>query len=242
MSPHLLMMWLQQFSAEGLTLALFLCCGLLILFMMRVFGATGLMVYSSLAVVVANIQVQKASTFEFFHEPIALGTVVFASIFYVSSILTEYYGKAEAKKAVWLSFSGMVLITLFMFLTMGFKPAVGFQESHNAMCVLFLPAPALLISSLVAYVIGQQNDIWLFSFLSKLTGGKALWLRTFVSTLIAAFLDNVVFSVLAWMVFSSHPLPWETVFFTYILGTYIIRLFMALMGIPFLYVARFMIR
>ncbi|MDK3157774.1 hypothetical protein QPK87_14490 [Kamptonema cortianum] len=66
MSPHLLMMWLQQFSAEGLTLALFLCCGILILFMMRVFGAIGLMVYSSLAVVVANIQVQKASTFEFF--------------------------------------------------------------------------------------------------------------------------------------------------------------------------------
>lgn len=242
MSPHLLMIWFQQFSAEGLTLALFLCCGILILFMMRLFGATGLMVYSSLAVVVANIQVQKASTFDFFHEPIALGTVVFSSIFYVSSILTEYYGKAEAKKSVWLSFTGMVLITLFMFLTLGFKPAMGYQESHNAMCVLFLPAPALLISSLVAYVIGQQNDIWLFSLLSKLTRGKALWLRTFISTLIAAFLDNVVFSVLAWIVFASSPLPWETVFFTYILGTYIIRLFMALMGIPFLYVARFMIR
>lgn len=242
MSPHLLMMWLQQFSAEGLTLALFLCCGILILFMMRLFGAVGLMVYSSLAVVAANIQVQKASTFDFFHEPIALGTVVFASIFYVSSILTEYYGKAEAKKAVWLSFSSMVLITLFMFFTLGFKPAVGYQESHNAMCILFLPAPTLLISSLVAYVIGQQNDIWLFSLLSKLTDRKALWLRTFVSTLIAAFLDNVIFSVLAWMVFSSHPLPWETVFFTYILGTYIIRLFMALMGIPFLYIARFMTR
>ncbi len=242
MSPHLLMMWLQQFSAEGLTLALFLCCGILILFMMRVFGAVGLMVYNSLAVVVANIQVHKASTFKFFHEPIALGTVVFASIFYVSSILTEYYGKAEAKKAVWLSFAGMVLITVFMFFTLGFKPAVGYQESHDAMCVLFLPAPALLISSLVAYVIGQQNDIWLFSLLSKLTAGKALWLRTFVSTLIATFLDNVVFSVLAWMIFSSHPLPWETVFFTYILGTYIISLFMAFMGIPFLYVARFMVR
>lgn len=242
MSPHLLMMWLQQFSAEGLTLALFASCGVLILLMMRFFGATGLMVYSSLAVVAANIQVQKASTFQFFHEPIALGTVVFASIFYVSSILTEYYGKAEAKKAVWLSFAGMVLITVFMFFTMGFNPAEGYQESHNAMCVLFLPAPALLISSLVAYVIGQQNDIWLFSLLSKLTGGKALWLRTFVSTLIAALLDNVVFSVLAWMVFASHPLPWKTVFFTYILGTYIIRLFMAFMGIPFLYIARFMVR
>lgn len=242
MSPHLLMIWLQQFSAEGLTLALFVSCGILILLMMRFFGAAGLMVYSSLAIVIANIQVQKAATFEFFHEPIALGTVVFSSIFYVSDILTEYYGKATAKRAVWLSFAGMVLITVSMFFTMGFKPALGYQETHKAMCVLFLPAPALLISSLIAYVIGQLNDIWIFSILSKLTTGKALWLRTFVSTLIASFLDNVVFSVLAWMVFASHPLPWETVFFTYILGAYIIRLFMAFMGVPFLYIARFMVR
>jgi len=173
--------------------------------MMRLYGAAGLMVYSSLAVVIANLQVQTATTYSFFREPIALGTVVFSSIFIVSGILTEYYGKAQARKAVWLSFTAMILVTFFMLLTVGFKPAKDFQAAHQAMCVLFLPAPALIAASLIAYAVGQFNDIWIFSGLSRLTAGKFLWFRSFIATLIGAFLDNLVFSVLAWMVFSSHP-------------------------------------
>lgn len=241
-SPHLLVLWLQQFSSEGLIVALFVSCGILILLLMRFFGSAGLMVYSSIAVIVANLQVQKAASFDFFDEPIALGTVIFASIFYVSDILTEYYGKAQAQKAVWLSFSAMILITIFMFLTIGFKPATGYQDVHNAMCTLFLPVPTLLIASLIAYVIGQFNDIWIFASLSKLTAKRFLWLRSFVSTLIGSFLDNVIFSVLAWIVLASSPLPWKTVLFTYIIGTYIIRVFIAVLGIPFVYLAKFMVR
>jgi queuosine precursor transporter len=242
LSPHTLVAWLQQQPPEGLTLILLVSCGLIILFMMRLYGSVGLMVYSSLAVVVANLQVQKATTSQFFHEPIALGTVVFSSIFIVSSILTEYYGKAQARKAVWVSFTGMILVSFLMLLTIGFKPAGGFYEAHKAMCILFFPVPALIVASLIAYAVGQFNDIWIFAALSRLTAGKFLWLRSFVATLISTFLDNLIFSVLAWMVFAPHPLPWKTVLFTYVLGTYILRVFIALVGIPFVYLARLMVR
>jgi queuosine precursor transporter len=242
LSPQALIMWFQQLPTEGLTLILLLSCGLIILLMMRLFGAVGLMVYSSLAVVVANLQVQKATTAQFFEEPIALGTVVFSSIFIVSSILTEYYGKAQARKAVWLSFTGMIIVSFFMLLTIGFKPAGGFYDAHKAMCVLFFPVPALIVASLIAYTIGQFNDIWIFATLSRLTARRLLWFRSFVATLIGAFLDNLIFSVLAWMVFAPSPLPWKTVLFTYVLGTYLLRVFIALVSIPFIYLARFMVR
>ena len=242
LSPQPLVSWLQNHPSEMLTILLLIACGVIILFMMRFFGAVGLMVYSSLAVIVANLQVQKATMYSFFNEPVALGTVIFSSIFIVSGILTEYYGKAQARKAVWLSFIGMIIVTFFMLMTIGFKPARGFDEAHNAMCVLFLPAPALIAASLIAYVVGQLNDIWIFTILSRLTAGKYLWLRSFSATLVGAFLDNLVFSVLAWMVFASRPLSWSTVFFTYVLGTYILRVFVAFMAIPFVYLARLMVR
>jgi len=242
LSPHLLVTWLQQHPPEVLTLTLLVSCGIIILFMMRLYGAVGLMVYSSLAVVIANLQVQTATKYTFFDEPIALGTIVFSSIFIVSSILTEYYGKAQARKAVWISFTGMILVTFFMLLTIGFKPARGFYAAHQAMCVLFLPAPALIAASLIAYAVGQFNDIWIFASLSRLTRGKLLWFRTFLATLIGAFLDNLIFSVLAWMVFAPHPLPWKTVLFTYVLGTYLLRVFVAFVGIPFVYLARLMVK
>ncbi len=234
--------WLGQHPSEVLTLALLASCGLIILFMMRLFGSVGLMVYSALAVVVANLQVQKATTYHFFHEPVALGTIMFSSIFIVSSILTEYYGKAQARKSVWLSFMGMILVSFFMLFTIGFKPAKGFYEAHHAMCLLFLPTPALITASLIAYTVGQFNDIWIFATLSRLTARKFLWLRSFLATLFGAFLDNLIFSVLAWMVFAPHPLPWETVFFTYVLGAYLLRVFVALVGVPFIYLARIMVR
>ncbi len=242
LSPHLLISWLQSHPPELLTLGLLLACGGVILLMMRLYGAAGLMVYSALAVIVANLQVQTATRYQFFEEPIALGTVVFSSIFIVSGILTEYYGKAQARQAVWMSFSGMIFVTLFMLFTIGFKPAPGFDQAHQAMCVLFFPAPALIAASLIAYAAGQLNDIWIFAALSKLTRGKFLWLRSFVATLIGAFFDNLIFSVLAWIIFAPHPLSWSTVFFTYVLGTYILRVFVAFIGIPFVYLARLMVR
>lgn len=242
LSPYTFVMWLQQHPSEVLTLSLLLSCGVVILVMMRFFGATGLAVYSSFAVVVANLQVQTATTYSFFHSPIALGTEVFSSIYIVSSILTEYYGKAQARKTVWLSFTSMIIVTFFMLFTMGFKPAKGFSDAHWAMKILFLPAPAILAASLIAYVVGQLNDIWVFAMLSRLTRGRFLWLRSFLATLVGAFLDNLVFSVLAWMVFAPYPLPWKTVLFTYVLGTYFLRIFVTLVGIPFVYLARLMVK
>jgi len=240
LSPHLFVQWLQQSSPEVLTLVLLLICGIVILCMMRFYGAVGLMVYTALAVIIANLQVQTATRYAFFEEPIALGTVVFSSVFVVSEILTEYYGKAMAQKAVWLSFIGMILVTLFMMFTIGFKPAPGFLEAHRAMCILFFPAPALIVASLVAYLVGQFNDIWVFATLSRITRGKLLWARSFLATLIGTFLDNLIFSVLAWIVFAPHPLSWRTVLFTYVIGTYLLRVVVALVGIPFVYLARFM--
>jgi uncharacterized integral membrane protein (TIGR00697 family) len=242
LSPHFFVSWLQTYSPEALTLVLLILCCLAILVMMRLFGAIGLVVYTTLAVIIANLQVQTAVVSRFFEEPTALGTIVFSSVFIVSGILTEYYGKAQARKAVWLSFAGMILISLFMLFTLGFRPAPGFQAPHQAMCVLFFPAPALITASLIAYVIGQLNDIWIFATLSWFTRGKFLWFRSFVATLIGAFLDNLIFSILAWIVFAPHPLAFAKVFLTYVLGNYILRVFIALVGIPFVYLARLMVK
>lgn len=242
LSPYGFVTWLQHFPPETITLFMLVSCGIAMLIMMRLFGAAGLMVYSAIAAIIANLQVQTVTKYSFFHEPVALGTDVFASIFIATGILTEYYGAAQARKAVWLGFTSLILMMLFMLLTIGFKPVCGFYSVHKAMCTLFLPAPALVTAGLIAYVAGQLNDIWIFTMLSRLTRGKYLWFRSFVATLIGAFLDNLIFSVLAWIVFSPRPLSWKTVFLTYVLGTYLLRVFVALVGIPFIYLARLMVR
>ena len=68
--------------------------------MLRCFAKSGLIVYSAIATITANIQVVKLTQYTLVNDPVALGTVVFATTFAVDNILTEYYGKNVAQKNI----------------------------------------------------------------------------------------------------------------------------------------------
>ena len=241
--------WLNLLNTEYiLILMLILCFGTIIL-LHRFFGKDGLYAYMVLAIVLANIQVLKAVKFSFADFPIALGTVVFTSIFLCTDILSEYYGKRYATKAVFLSFTTYLFSTLVFILTIGYKPLdtetaganmawnIPYTESMN---LLFTPAPALFFSSVIAYLISQLNDITVFHWLRNKTNQKFLWLRNIVSTSLSTLIDNTIFSVLAFIVFTKQPLDFNTVIFTYVLGFYWLRLLFALLDTPFIYLARYL--
>ena len=63
-----------------------------VLIFLKIFGEVGLYIYTVVAVIVANIQVLKLVKFSFFIDPVALGTILFASTFLCTDILTEFYG------------------------------------------------------------------------------------------------------------------------------------------------------
>ena len=177
----------------------------------------------------------------------ALGTIVFASTYLCTDILAEHYGPAAARRAVFLGFAGYLVWTLLMVLTLGFVPLTPAQAGeglawalpvNDAMAMLFRPAPALFAAGMIAYLISQYHDIWLYSLIRRMTGGRRLWLRNTLSTAVSALLDNIIFSVLAWVVFAAQPMEWQPLVFTYILGTYALRLVVAVLDTPFIYLAR----
>lgn len=237
--------YLQSLSAEFLSLILFLTCSVIILAMLRFFGAVGLYIYSTIAIIMANIQVLTVAEFSFSSKPIALGTVVFATNFLVSDILTEHYNKKTAQTALWLSIWGQIIVTIVMVLALGYKPiecnpskmsAVGATNSL-AMLKLFSPSPRLLIASLLAYAISQLFDIWIFQKVKDVSHNRLLWLRVNASTLLSGLLDNTVFSVIAWVILSSNPVDFSTLVFTFIFGTYLIRVIISFLSTPIIYLS-----
>lgn len=218
------------------------------------FGAAGMFIFIAVGIIAANVQVLKAASFAFYAAPIPLGTVAFSATYVATDVLTEYYGRATARKAVWLGFSAMLLLTVMMLLAMGYAPMTpqAAQKSgmdwalpnHDHILALYLPQATLLIAGLSSYLISQMNDIYVFQKIRQWTGRGQLWVRACGSTAVSALVDNTVFSTLAWMV-----LPWlfgqrdqvvdlHALIFTYILGTYGIRLAMAILEAPFMYAAR----
>lgn len=209
------------------------------------YGKTGVYVYIVTAVTLSNLQVMKFGQFYWSEEPVALGTVVFASTFLATNILTEFYSAESARTSVMLGFIGFAFFSMLMMLQISI-PAVSTDvlernnliDGHNAMVQLFTPMPILYLSSIISYFISERSDIAIYVFFKKLTKDKALWLRSIVAAAISAFLDTAIFSALAWKLFATTPVSWSTLVFTYILGSFWPRVLIAITGIPVLYALR----
>ena len=241
-----LVVFLENFSSEFLSLLTFIVCAVSILGMLRFYGAAGLCVYNAVAILVANIQVLRLAKFGFSPEPVALGTVVFATTYLVSDILVEHYGAKAAKDSLWLSFISQILMTVIMILTLGHAPVLEDSATNNtaylSMANLFTPSPRLLCASLLAYVASQLCDIWVFQKIRDLSHGRFVWLRQNVSTFLSGLLDSFIFSYIAWVLLSPTPISFYTLMISYVLGTYFLRLIVNLAGTPVMYLSYSILR
>lgn len=237
--------WLQiHLSAEVITVWLFLFCAITILTLLKLYGAFGLYVYNAIAIVVANIQVLRFTQYATFNEPVALGTVLFTTTFFVNDVLTEHYGTKYAKRAVTLGFLAQILVCILMLFALGHplptinSPAiVDANKNYFAMLQLFTPSLRILIASLVAYICSQFLDIILFSSLRKITNGRMLWFRQNMAMLLSGFFDTCLFSAIAWVWLCDTPVSWRELLFTYILSAQIIRLLLNVSFTPLMYLS-----
>lgn len=239
-SVYQLVAFLENFSPEFLSLLTFIVCAISILGLLRFYGAVGLCVYNAIAILIANIQVLRLAKFGFSPEPVALGTVVFATTYLVSDILVEHYGPKAAKDSLWLSFISQILMTVVMVLTLGHAPMPEDQAAnttYHSMLTLFSPSPRLLCASLLAYVASQLFDIWVFQKIRNLSHGRFVWLRQNVSTFLSGLLDSFIFSYIAWVLLSPTPISFYTLMISYVLGTYFLRLIVNLAGTPVMYLS-----
>lgn len=232
---------LNSLSTELLWFAMLIFCFVSILIFLRLFGFIGIFIYSALAVIAANIQVLKTVDFFYSPEPVALGTILFASTFLCTDILSEYFGKEKARMNILIGFCSFLFMTLLMVITIGFKPSSAdwVQESLSN---VFTPMTRFFIASMIAYLASQYFDVWLYSYIKKITSQKYLWLRNNLSTILSSFVDNTVFSIFAWILLNPDPASLYNVIMIYILGTYFLRIVIALLDTPFIYLARFFIK
>ena len=196
----------------------------------RLFGKTGLYVWTATAVILANIQVMK--TVEVFGLVTAMGNVVYSSLFLVTDIINENHSKKDAQKAVWIGFFVLISMTVLMQITLQFIPDESDILSDH-ISAIFSFMPRIAFASLTAYLISQLHDVWFFAALKKKFGSRRLWFRNNASTIISQLIDNVVFTLIAF----TGVFSWSVIlqiFFT----SLILKVVVAVCDTPFLYLAR----
>lgn len=201
-----------------------------ILFIYRLYGKTGLYIWIPIAAIVANIQVLKIV--ELFGFTTTLGNIVYASSFLVTDILCENYGKEEAKRAVFAGFFALIVATALMNLALLFIPAQS-DIAQGPLQAIFSLMPRIAGASLAAYLISQLHDVWAFHlWKKKFPATSMLWLRNTASTLVSQLIDTVVFTFAAFL--GRYPFP---IVLEILWTTYIIKLIVALLDTPFVYIA-----
>ncbi len=207
-----------------------------VLLTLRVFGRTGLYVFSAIATILANIEVM--ILVDAFGMEMTLGNILFASTFLVTDILSELYGKKSAQKAVNLGIAGSVFFLLVSQSWLLYLPSAS-DWAMPSMQALFTNTPRLLLASLLVYALAQTFDVWLYhrwwAFTTQRFGDsdRFLWVRNNGSTLVSQLLNTLLYSIFAFA--GVYPL---NTLISIVLSSYIIFVFTSLADTPVIYAAR----
>ena len=165
----------------------------------RFFGKYGLYAAVILGIVLGNLQGGKVSQLEFFGYSFtaSMGAILYSGIYFATDVLNEKFGREEANRAVMLGFVANIAVMLTLLISVQFKPSQitgSALEVHNAISTLASYSPVFVIGSLIAYLVSQTFDVWIFHRIKVLTDGKYLWLRNNVSTITSQALDTFLYT------------------------------------------------
>lgn len=169
-------------------------------------------------------------------EGVTGGNVLYASIFLSTDIICEHLGAKKARQAVWLGFfASLFFIVMSQFIILyapsAFPESIAMQQN---LVSIFTLAPRIVFASMCAYLISQHLDIVIFNWLKKITKEKHLWLRNNGSTIISQLVDTVFFTFVGlWGTIANAENVW-----TIILFTYIIKVIVAIIDTPFIYLSK----
>jgi len=129
-------------------------------------------------------------------------------------VFTEVYGYGASRRAIWLGFFAMGVLSVMGQVAVALPPAPGWND-QAAFAKVFGVVPRFAAASLVAYWAGEFTNSYTLAKLKLLTAGRWLWTRTVGSTvtgqavdttfiILVAFVGAHPLRMLAWMIFSSY--------------------------------------
>ena len=180
------------------------------------------------------IGVHKVSSINlpFYGEYIYGAGVLFFPISYLfNDIMTEVYGFARSRRAVWAGFGALIFASVMSFVVTALPAAATMSPEHqSAVNFIFGQTARITLASLVAFWAGEFINSFVLAKLKVLTEGRFLWVRTIGSTFAGEAVDSVIFYPIAFLGTWSN----EQVV-SVMIGNYFIKVFWEVVATPLTY-------
>lgn len=154
----------------------------------------------------------------------------FPIVFMMTDVIGEVYGKKMAKNFVWAGIISILLFLLYSFISMITPWAESGLWAKEGYSLIFGLSVRFSIASLVAYAIGEYQDVISFFFFKKRIGDKYFWLRSNLSNIWSQLLDSTVFMLIAYF----GILPMKTILLI-IIPWWAYKVFMGFLFTPLSY-------
>ncbi len=126
------------------------------------------------------------------------GILFFPLSYILGDVLTEVYGYAGARRAVWVGFAANIFMAVMSLVVVGLPPAPGW-DGQAAYEAVFGLTPRIVLASLLAFWAGELANAYVMAKMKVISEGKHLWQRTIGSTVVGQGVDSLIFYPVAFL-------------------------------------------
>lgn len=149
------------------------------------------------------------------------GVLFFPISYLFGDVVTEVYGYAYDRRAVWAGFSALLFAAIMSTVVLALPAASDAYNSHyqESLMSVFGNTPRIVLGSIVAFWCGSLVNSYVLAKMKILSRGRFLWLRTIGSTAVGEAFDSSLFYVLAFYGIWQTQQLIHVALFQYILKT-----------------------
>jgi len=136
--------------------------------------------------------------------PFGAGILFFPISYVIDDVLTEVYGYARARRAVWAAFAALLFMAVMEWTVVHLPVAEGWggQAAYER---VFGAGWRIIGASLAAFWAGDLLNSFVLAKMKIATNGRWLWTRTIGSTIIGEGADSLIFYPLAFYGLPDWP-------------------------------------
>jgi uncharacterized integral membrane protein (TIGR00697 family) len=171
-----------------------------------------------------------------------IGILPWPVVFLLTDLLNEFYGQKAVRRLSWIT-AGLIA---YCFLIVGLSMAIPAHEikgsklaTNEAYNLVFGQAQAVIVGSIVAFLVSQILDAYLFDRIKQKTGNRFVWLRSTGSTLVSQLIDSYI------VLYIGFVLPGAMSFSTYMEvapTNYVLKIGIAVLLTPLVYLGHWLVR
>jgi len=130
--------------------------------------------------------------------PFGAGILFFPISYVIGDVLTEVYGYARARRAIWAGFAALLFMVTMSMIVVALPPDAGWtgQAAYEA---VFGQVPRIVFASIIAFWAGEFVNSYVLAKMKIWTKGRHLWTRTIGSTVFGEGVDSLIFYPVAFL-------------------------------------------